>query len=167
MLVRTEARTVEDHMAPSQDGTTILIPMAVGAATTVCTIFIHALALITIVHFVRREQRLGHAGVRFWRDVSIVAGVAMLALAAHLIEIAGWAWVFSLCGQFPNFAAAFYRSAVNYTTLGYGDAEMSPSWKLLGPLEAADGMLMFGVSTAMLFTVIQRLLESRFRSDHT
>ncbi len=154
-------------MTTSQDGIAVLIPITVGATTTLCTIIIHALALITIVHYVRREQRLGRAGVRFWKDVSIVAGVALLALAAHLAEIAGWAWVFSLCGQFPDFAAAFYRSAVNYTTLGYGDAEMSASWKLLGPLEAADGMLMFGVSTAMLFAVIQRLVQTRFSSDHS
>ena len=50
-----------------------------------------------------------------------------------------------------------------YTTLGYGDVVMSSSWKLLGPLETADGMLMFGVSTAMLFAVIQRLIQTRFR----
>ena len=53
------------------------------------------------------------------------------------------------------------HSAVNYTTLGYGDLIMTPSWKLLGPMEAADGMLMFGVSTAILFAVIQRLIETR------
>jgi hypothetical protein len=39
---------------------------------------------------------------------------------------------------------------------------MSPAWRLLGPLEAANGMLMFGVSTAMVFAVIQRLIEARF-----
>jgi hypothetical protein len=40
---------------------------------------------------------------------------------------------------------------------------MSPSWKLLGPLEAADGALMFGVSTAMIFAVIQRLILERYK----
>jgi hypothetical protein len=39
---------------------------------------------------------------------------------------------------------------------------MTPSWRLLGPLEAANGMLMFGVSTAMIFAVIQRLIQARF-----
>jgi hypothetical protein len=39
---------------------------------------------------------------------------------------------------------------------------MTPSWRLLGPLEALDGMLMFGVSTAMIFAVIQRLLRARY-----
>jgi hypothetical protein len=39
---------------------------------------------------------------------------------------------------------------------------MTLSWKLLGPMEAADGMLMFGVSTAIIFAVIQKLIETRF-----
>jgi hypothetical protein len=67
-----------------------------------------------------------------------------------------------LCGEFRAFALAYDHSAVNYTTLGYGNVIMSPSWRLLGPLEAANGMLMFGVSTAIIFTVIQRLLHARF-----
>ena len=56
----------------------------------------------------------------------------------------------------------YYHSAVNYTTLGYGDMIMTPSWRLLGPLEATNGALMFGVSTAIIFTVMQRLIEARF-----
>ena len=73
-----------------------------------------------------------------------------------------WAVVLILCDEFQEFGTAYYHSAVNYTTLGYGDLIMSPSWKLLGPLEAADGALMFGVSTAMIFTVIVRLIQARF-----
>jgi hypothetical protein len=46
--------------------------------------------------------------------------------------------------------------------LGYGDLVMTPAWRMLGPLEAADGMLMFGVSTAIIFALIQRLLQDRF-----
>ena len=67
-----------------------------------------------------------------------------------------------ICGEFSAFGNVFDHSAVNYTTLGYGNVIMSPSWRLLGPLEAANGMLMFGVSTAMIFTVIQRLVEARY-----
>ena len=46
-----------------------------------------------------------------------------------------------------EFAVAFSHSAVNYTTLGYGDIVMSPHWRLLGPLEAASGTLAFGWSS--------------------
>ena len=53
-----------------------------------------------------------------------------------------------------------YHSAVNYTTLGYGDVIMTPAWRMLGPLEAANGMVMFGVSTAIIFVVIQRLVQA-------
>jgi hypothetical protein len=50
---------------------------------------------------------------------------------------------------------------MNYSSLGYGDIVMSNSWKLMGPLEAANGMLMFGISTAMIFTVMQLLFQTR------
>lgn len=148
-------------MVPSSAGIDVLVPVTVGVATTIVTIFIHGLALTSVIHYVRHERRLGRAGVHFFRDVTIVASAVVLALAAHLIEIAAWAAVFELCGEFRNFAAAFYSSAENYTTLGYGDVVMSARWRLLGPLEAADGMLMFGVTTAMIFAIIQRLVQTR------
>lgn len=95
----------------------------------------------------------------------IVGGFATacsVAVAAHLIEIGLWAAVLRLSGEFRGSGLAFYHSAMNYTTLGYGDIVMSPAWKMLGSIEATDGLLMFGVSTAMIFTVIQRLVQTRF-----
>jgi voltage-gated potassium channel Kch len=145
----------------------VLSPLIVGTGAIACTIVVHALALVAIVHFVRRERRLGRAGAGFWTDVSIVVVAILLAFAAHLIEMALWALLFALCGEFPDFGAALYHSSVNYTTLGYGDVVMSQRWRLLGPLEAADGMLMFGVSTALIFTVIQRLVQTRFQDLRT
>ena len=140
----------------------MLIPMAVGVITFACTIFVHVLPLGATVTIVRHEKRLGFAGVSFWSEFAIVALIIFLALVAHLIEIAMWAAVFLIYGEFHDFGTAYYHSAVNYTTLGYGDIIMSPAWRLLGPLEAANGILMFGVSTAMVFTVILRLTEARF-----
>jgi tetrahydromethanopterin S-methyltransferase subunit C len=140
----------------------ILIPGVVGVAATVCTLFIHAVPLSATVAFVRRERKLGHAGVRFWMDTGIVARAMSYALAAHLAEIGFWAVLYMICGEFSDFSTAYYHSAVNYTSLGYGDIIMSPAWRLLGPLETADGMLLFGVSTAMIFAIIQGLVQTRF-----
>jgi hypothetical protein len=139
-----------------------LIPLAVGAIPIACTIFIHALAVMATVSFVRHERRLGRAGVSFWNDVGIVTLAISFALAAHLVDIALWAVLLIICGEFPWLGTADYHSAVNYTTLGYGDLVMTPSWRMLGPLEAADGMLMFGVSTAIIFALTQRLIQDRF-----
>ena len=65
------------------------------------------------------------------------------ASLTHLLEIAFWAVLFMICGEFTDFGTALYHSAVNYTSLGYGDLIMSPSWRLLGPLETENGALLF------------------------
>src|SRR5579862_1536991 len=130
----------------------IATPLAVGAGAVLCTIFIHAIALGATVNFFRRERRLGRAGMAYFIDLIIVVLIMSFAFVAHVIEIGVWALLFMICGEFQEFGAAYYHSAVNYTTLGYGDVIMSPAWKLLGPLEASNGSLMFGVSTAIIFS---------------
>jgi len=148
-------------MAPSLDSIAIVLPLGVAVTMTFSTVIIQALALMPIIYFVRYELRRGRAGVRFWKDVGIIAGATLVALAAHVVAIATWALVFRFCGEFPQLAGAVYHSAMNYTTLGDSDMVMSLSWRLLAPLEAANGMLMFGVSTALLYAVIQRLIQTR------
>jgi hypothetical protein len=144
------------------DSILLLVPVAVGSAAVICTIVIHAMPLSATIAFVRREKRLGHLGLNFWKDMEVVLRTILYAFAAHLVEIALWAALFVVCGEFSDFTTAYYHSAVNYTSLGYGDIIMSPKWRLLAPLETADGMLLFGVSTAMIFAVIQRLVGARY-----
>ena len=136
--------------------------MVVGAIAVLCTFLIHSVALGISVRLFRHERKLGLVGSRVWVNLGIFVLTMSIAFAAHLIEIALWASLFVICGEFTSIKLAFYHSAVNYTTLGYGDLIMTPSWKLLGPLEAADGALMFGVSTAMIFTIAQRLMHAKF-----
>jgi hypothetical protein len=140
----------------------VLVPLIVGAIAIAATSVIHALALTATVHVIRQKSRLGQVGAGFGKDAALVALVIAVAFMAHLVVIAGWAAVFMMCGEFSAFGPAFDYSAVNYTTLGYGDVVMTPAWRLLGPLEAATGMLMFGASTAMIFAVIQRVIRDRF-----
>ena len=140
----------------------ILIPWAVGVVAIICTILIHVLPLIATVDLVRRARSHGRVGTHPWHDVGIFIRIALYALLAHLVEIALWGLLFIICGEFPDFGTAFYHSAVNYSSLGYGDVIMTPSWRLLGPLETANGVLLFGVTTAMIIAVLQRLIESRF-----
>ena len=144
------------------DRVAVLIPLIVGSSAIACTIVIHGAALVTNLQFVRHERRVGHMGVNFWLDLRIVATAVLLALVAHLIEIGVWAVLLVRIGEFQGLGIAFYHSAMNYTSLGYGDIIMTPAWRLLGPLETTNGMLMFGVSTAVIFTVTHRLIETRF-----
>jgi Ion channel len=140
----------------------ILLPLIVGATAVAGTILIRALAVTATINFFRRQQRLGRAGAGFWIDLSTVALAVSIAFIAHLIEIGVWAFLLVVCGEFSELALSYYHSAGNYTTLGSGDLVMTSAWRMLGPLEAANGMLMFGVSTAIIFAVIQRLVQTRF-----
>lgn len=148
-------------MNPSS-GFDILRPLSIGVAVALITVLVQMLPIQVTINLVRRERKLGLAGTRFWIDFRIVIVAVAWGLVAHLINIGLWASVFMLCGEFRNFSTAFYHSAVNYTSLGYGDLLMTPRWRLLGPLETADGLLLFGVSTAMVFTIIQKLVSMRY-----
>jgi hypothetical protein len=151
-------------MASSARDVKIFAPMIIALPTILATIVIHGLALLAVVYFVRHQRRAGRAGLGFWSDLVIVSAATLLALTAHLIDVAIWALVFELCGEFPHLSAAVYHSAANYTSLG-DDVLISAAWRFLGPLETADGMLMFGVSTAMIFAVIERLVQLKFKFE--
>jgi hypothetical protein len=66
-------------------------------------------------------------------------------------------------GQFGDFETAFYHSAVNFTSLGCGDIVMDEHWRLLGALEAAIGLLMFGLTAGTVLPAMTRLF-SRYRA---
>jgi hypothetical protein len=136
--------------------------VCLGIVAGVCTIAIHALAVNGTVTLLRHERRLGRAGASFWSDVVIVTVATSFAFVAHLVEIVVWAMFLTLGSVFPEFGTAYDYSSVTYTTLGYCDPVKMPSWRLLAPMEAANGMLMFGVSTAMIFAVILSLIRARF-----
>ena len=74
-------------------------------------------------------------------DLAIVSLAISLAFVAHLVEIALWAVLLIVFGEFQEFGSAYYHSAVNYTTLGYGDLLLAPSWRLLAPLTTTEPQL--------------------------
>jgi hypothetical protein len=139
----------------------IVAPLLVGAFAQLCTVAIFLLPVRATIDLVRREKNLGHVGSP-WSDLRIFARVVCYASVAHVVEIGFWGLLFMLCGEFTDFGTAFYHSAVNYSSLGYGDVLMSPKWRLLGPLETTNGTLLFGVSTAMVFAVLLWLIQARF-----
>jgi hypothetical protein len=83
----------------------------------------------------------------------------LIMLAGNLLQITIWAEVFVVCREFEAFSTAFYHSVVNFSTLGYGDLVMSPARRLLGALEAANGVLMFGLTTGFLFMILSELMQ--------
>lgn len=139
----------------------ILNPLLVGLAATLGTIVIHGFVVHTIVMAVRHNLQRGRLGVRLWVNLTFIMSATLLALIGHLMEIALWAFGLKMSGAVDDLGAAVYSSGGSYTTSG-SDIVLPLRWKLLGPFEAVCGMLMFGVSTAFIFAVIQRLIHARF-----
>ena len=121
-----------------------------------------AMTTTLIVNLAVREI---HTALGFWRSVAIMMIVALMTAAAHMIEITLWAVAYLTCGEAVSFHQAFYCSAQNYTALGYGDVHLSERWQLLGPLEAVNGLLLFGLSTAIMFAVLSNLIAKRLHRN--
>ncbi len=150
-----------------QNDFALWLPLVIALGITLCTIAVHATAGLSTIGFIQWRFAHGHAGVSVRGDLPLMMASVSIFMVAHLVEMAIWAVALLAIGEFHTFASAFYHSAVNYTTLGYGDIVMTPRWRLLGPLEGADGMLMFGLSTAVLFTAVFRLIQLRSRGHET
>ena len=92
-------------------------------------------------------------------NIAVLAAVLMIVMIGSLLQVAIWALLFMLLGEFDQPEAALYHSSVNFSTLGYGDIVMSERWRLLGPLEAMNGILMFGVSTAVMTATVNYVVR--------
>jgi voltage-gated potassium channel len=88
-----------------------------------------------------------------------------LLLAFHLVEMALWATAFAVGGLLPDFETSLYFSLKSYTTVGYGDVLLPTSWRLLGPIEAAVGVLMLGWSTSIIVAAVQRIYNANSESS--
>jgi len=69
-----------------------------------------------------------------------------------------WAGLYVWLDAIPTYSEAIYFSLVTFTTLGYGDVTLGEEWRVLGALESANGVIIFGWSTAMVVAVLQRTL---------
>lgn len=140
----------------------MMVPLLVGIGTFIGTVFIYTMMFLIIITLIQFYIRKRYIESKLHNILAIIVAV-MLILVSHLCSIALWAWVFIMCGEFGSFETAFYFSSGNYTTLGYGDIAVSKAWRLLGPLEAINGVIMLGWTTAMIFAVQSNLLRLRLK----
>lgn len=143
----------------------ILANFLVGlAAMLVCLAIQAYVAFWCVRHYVRQTRRLkpeeySRAGMR----PLLVAMIAMML--GTFIQVGLWGVLFLVLGEFTDLYEAVYHSAVNFASLGYGDIVMSKYRKLLGPLEAINGVLMLGMSAAALMVILQQLVKLQYRDD--
>jgi len=132
----------------------MLANFLLGLSTMVLCLLLQTLLLMVATkHYINYKIKVNKA--TFWASVLELNSVMLLLVIGNLGQIAIWAFLFQWLGEFQPFSTAFYHSAVNFGSLGYGDIVMSEQHRLLGALEAINGVLMIGLSTAVLMTVFQ------------
>ena len=140
----------------------MLRQIAFGSAVGLANIAVHAAAMVAVIATARA------AGAK-WRSsgtshlVSVMMTTVAVLMAAHTCEIAIWSLAYALVDVVPEGKDAFYFAFVNFTTLGYGVIVPSPRWRLLGPMTAMNGVLLFGWSTAVIFEVLRTTLRNTAR----
>jgi Ion channel len=92
------------------------------------------------------------------RLVAVMVAAVSILMIAHFAEVLVWSLSYAIAGAAPEDANLVYFAFVNYTTLGYGDVVPLERWRLLGPMTAMNGVLLFGWSTAVIFEVLQKVL---------
>lgn len=140
----------------------MIISFMLGSITVIVTMSIQVVFVVMMVRYLlkimKRDDWKAHG---FGFDILVICTVLLTLFAGHLSQIVIWALLFIKLGEFNDFSTAVYHSAVNFSSLGYGDIVMSERWRLLGPLEAGNGVLMFGLSTGAILSVMTQLFAVR------
>jgi Ion channel len=136
----------------------MLLQLLVGALVGMTNIGIHALVTVVAVSIARRAGLRTTVRPRLHLMGVMIATAAVLTVA-HTLEILVWAWTYGIVQAAAPGSDLLYFAFVNYTTLGYGDITPVREWRLIGPLTAMNGVLLFGWSAAILFEVLRKPLE--------
>ena len=138
------------------------LKLATGMGMMVLTIIIHALFMVGGVKVARwRRSRFGDVGKEMLKAVLLSALTVWMFLAI-VLEAGLWALFYlfdPLITALPDLETAFYFSMVTFTTLGFGDVVLTGQWRTLASIQAANGVIIFGWTTALIFYFIQNIYK--------
>lgn len=130
------------------------LQLLIGGLAITLTVIVQVIVMKVLALFYRHRQRWLHGRNRVIRQaLAMIFSVLWLVLGIT-INTWGWAWVYILIGEFQQWEPAVYFALASFTTLGYGDLVLSHDWRILGALSAVNGMIIFGLNTAMLIDLI-------------
>ena len=129
-----------------------MIIVCMGIQVLVVSILLHGLEVLEAKNLIKKS-------VIFAWTLLIVVLIVMFV--GNLVQATLWAWLFMALGEFQDITTAFYHSLVNFTTLGYGDLVMTAERRLLGTLEAANGVFMLGLTTSVLYSFVSALIHRK------
>ncbi len=124
----------------------------------VVTVIFHALSMVFVTEGVIRAA---HHVTRHHFFALLIGAATLLAIALHALEAGIWAWVYVALGALPDGKSALLYSLNAMTSYGHEHLVLAAHWQLMGALEALNGMILFGLTTAFLYGMIRTLLTER------
>lgn len=126
------------------------------------TVAIHAVGVVLIARGLARWRSTHHAHGTDFLDtvpeaIGIIVSVALVLGVLHAVESTIWAAAYVFLGAFPAAADAMLYSVDSMTTRGSTGLSMAAQWRMMGAIEAGNGMVLFGITTAFLFAVMRGL----------
>lgn len=146
-------------MLPTMDGS-MLDQVVVGGGASLANLFIHALLVGAIAATLRDLANTDASFPGFVQYTLVIVATGTLLVVGHFAEVAVWAYVYEWVGAVPPGTDLVYFAFGNYTTLGYGDVVPVPTWHLLGPMTALNGVMLIGWSTALVYDLLQRSVRT-------
>jgi hypothetical protein len=123
-------------------------------AMSICLVLQAMASVLAARFFVWAAKR--PPGPKPWRSIFVQFSLLMILLMlGNIFQVGFWALLYSVLGAFENFETAVYFSGVTFTSLGYGDVVLDSPMRLLAPLQAANGLMMFGITTAVFIAAVQ------------
>jgi hypothetical protein len=135
----------------------MIADFALATFMVAITVTTHFIGLLGLMWGLRRSGHRFHAHESWTGQGAAIMVVVLGLVGIHTIEIWSYGVVYLVIGALPDFEAALYFSTTSFTTLGYGDLVLDHRWRLFGAIEGANGLLLFGWSTAFLFSVTSRM----------
>ena len=139
-----------------------VLKLATGLGMMVLTIIIHALFMVGGAKAAKWQRtRFGDVGKETGKAVLLSALTVWMFLA---IVLEAWLWALlylfdPLVTARPDRDTAFYFSMVTFTTRGFGEVVLSGPWRMLASIQAANGVIIFGWTTALIFYFIQSIYK--------
>jgi voltage-gated potassium channel len=132
----------------------------IGMFLLAITVLIHAYGSSLWMNYMLATYTKDNGIVMDAKEYRVLLLTVVVLLSLHLLEVFIWASVYRLLvplSEIDTLETAFYFSLVTFTSLGYGDVTLGPQWRILGGIEALNGVLLLGWTTAFLYAVLQRI----------
>jgi hypothetical protein len=131
--------------------------LIIATAMVALTVITHLLGLSVLIAATHRHSGRLQKDRAFTLQVLVLVGVSFGLFVLHGVEIWMYATLYYAVGAIHSLEDALYFSTATYSTIGYGELSLSRSWRILGAIEGANGVILLGWSTAFFISIVGRI----------